>query len=800
PGGPMPVAQDARGRRFPPTGWRAGRVQSLLRSLPLLSLVLLLLPTPAIAPTQPSGQAPLELLLEGFQAPTGLAVAPDGTLFFTDEKEGSLFQHDPDGILTLLGDRLKKPRGLTRAADGTLFLLAERLREQQGPRPRGLLLKRSPDGTLTILASGFDKPQQLIRTPEGNLFLSTRQGLRQSPDEDAEDNDDEDDDEPPGFPGTLFRVSPKGQLLQAHPGFRRPSGLVLFEDGTLTVAAEGFSTADPPLQGSLFQLDPAGAVTVLLPERFPRPTGLVQDVLGQVYLAVKGERQEDDERPSDKGLLLKVAPDGSVTRFAQGFARPWGLALDAQGNLYVSDPPEGRIFRFLAPPPPTLALLPAATNQPTVTLTGTTEPEAQITVRGGQEEVRTIADADGDFTLDVPLQPDQLNALTVFATGRKGEGLTSAPAPASILQDRTPPTVAFRTPAAGSRLTGPVTVEITAEDTLSGIALVQFLVDDILQGSGTAPPFTFPLDPDAFAPGPHTLTARAEDQAGNQATVSILVILSSLQITIREPANGATVPAGPLVVRGTVDARGVEVGVTVNGLPAAVQGSTFAALVPVTKGTTNLTAVGTTAAGDTASDTIALTVTPAPEPAFTLHVSPASGVAPLTVTFLLIGDPVPTAINLDLEGNGTVDFTGPSLEGQTFTYAQPGLFFPTVTGTDAQGSQFTARAVVQVDDRTALDALLQAKWTGMKAALQQGDTPAALQFITSQSRGVYQELFNELAPILSTVGTNLDDIRIVEVREDLAEYELLVVEDGQSISYYIEFIRDTDGLWRVNFF
>ena len=161
---------------------------------------------------------------------------------------------------------------------------------------------------------------------------------------------------------------------------------------------------------------------------------------------------------------------------------------------------------------------------------------------------------------------------------------------------------------------------------------------------------------------------------------------------------------------------------------------------------------------------------------------------------------MPTAIDLDLVGDGTVDFSGPTLEGQTFTYPESGLFFPTVMLTDTDGNQHTASAVVQVYDQAALDALLQTKWTGMKDALQQQDTPAALQFIASRNRDVYKELFAELAPELPTVGANLGDIRIIGIRVDLAEYELLVVEYGQTISYYVEFIRDTDGLWRVNSF
>ncbi len=271
-------------------------------------------------------------------------------------------------------------------------------------------------------------------------------------------------------------------------------------------------------------------------------------------------------------------------------------------------------------------------------------------------------------------------------------------------------------------------------------------------------------------------------------------------VTITEPADGATVATGSLLVTGTVEAGGEEVGVTVNDFPAAVHGKTFAVLVPVTPETTTLTVIATTPSGATTNHSITVATSAPLTPTIPLRSSPSSGVAPLTVTFSLVGGPVPTAIDLDLVGDGIVDFSGPSLEGQTFTYPEPGLFFPTVMLTDTDGNQHTASAVVQVYDQAALDALLQTKWTGMKDALQQQDTPAALQFIASRNRDVYKELFAELAPELPTVGANLGDIRIIGIRVDLAEYELLVVEYGQTISYYVEFIRDTDGLWRVNSF
>jgi hypothetical protein len=271
-------------------------------------------------------------------------------------------------------------------------------------------------------------------------------------------------------------------------------------------------------------------------------------------------------------------------------------------------------------------------------------------------------------------------------------------------------------------------------------------------------------------------------------------------VTITEPAASATVPEGHLLVRGTVEGGGPEVGVTVNDIIAAVDGNTFAALVPVTPSTTTLTAVATTPIGATASQSIQITVAALPTRALTLLPSPGSGVAPLKVSFSLLGGPVPTAIDLDLEGNGTIDFTGTSLEGQTFTYTQPGLFLPQVTVTDSQGNRFTGRSVVRVYDQAALDALLQAKWTAMKDVLRVGDIPQALTHIAVPSRPRYEALFRVLSPRLQNIDAFLTDLTLDEVGDGEAFYEMVRTEGGITKSFEIRFSLDEDGIWRLRMF
>ena len=106
-----------------------------------------------------------------------------------------------------------------------------------------------------------------------------------------------------------------------------------------------------------------------------------------------------------------------------------------------------------------------------------------------------------------------------------------------------------------------------------------------------------------LTPGVHTFEVKARDLAGNEdptpAQQSFAV--SALGIQVTSPPAGATIQAGPLLVRGSVSAGGADVGVAVNGRPAAVYGSAFAALVSVDQSTTQLLAVATTVTGATTS-------------------------------------------------------------------------------------------------------------------------------------------------------------------------------------------------------
>ena len=110
--------------------------------------------------------------------------------------------------------------------------------------------------------------------------------------------------------------------------------------------------------------------------------------------------------------------------------------------------------------------------------------------------------------------------------------------------DATAPVVEITAPAASANVTGTVSVEATATDNLD-VTAVRFFADGDLIGSDTTAPYSIDWDTTAEANGNVTLTAEADDAAGNTGasdavTVAVAnvapVTLSQIQASVFTPA------------------------------------------------------------------------------------------------------------------------------------------------------------------------------------------------------------------------------------------------------------------------
>jgi hypothetical protein len=284
---------------------------------------------------------------------------------------------------------------------------------------------------------------------------------------------------------------------------------------------------------------------------------------------------------------------------------------------------------------------------------------------------------------------------------------------------------------------------------------------------------------------------------------SILLVGGSpsgaLEIAVTSPLPDATVPAGVLLVRGTVQASG-EVGVSVNGRAALTSGSQWAAEVPVDAETVSIVAVATTMDGGSANATVAIAVSPVIAQPLLLRAMPADGIVPLVVTWAITNQTGYSIQQYELDATGTGTFAAPvaTLREVETSYASPGLFFPTVRVTDQQSTIYTATTVVLADDPTAVTNRFQGLWAAFKARLQAGDVAGAMAFLSVTIQPRMQAVFQELGSALPMVADGLGQLDVTDQAGSLAEAVLVQEEPEGASLYFIHFRRDSLGRWLID--
>jgi hypothetical protein len=107
--------------------------------------------------------------------------------------------------------------------------------------------------------------------------------------------------------------------------------------------------------------------------------------------------------------------------------------------------------------------------------------------------------------------------------------------------------VNLTSPTAGSTLGSSITFAATASDD-RGVARVEFWVDSTLVGTDTSSPYRIRRKVSGLSAGPHTVTARAFDTAGQAASSAVAV-----------SAAGASVARAARAVAARAGQRGISV-------------------------------------------------------------------------------------------------------------------------------------------------------------------------------------------------------------------------------------------------
>ena len=251
---------------------------------------------------------------------------------------------------------------------------------------------------------------------------------------------------------------------------------------------------------------------------------------------------------------------------------------------------------------------------------------------------------------------------------------------------------------------------------------------------------------------------------------------------------------------------GNETGVAVNGIVGMVYNSQFAVNhVPLANGANFISVTATDTAGNTA--TAAITVTAViPYPYVKLTANTESGVSPLAVNFTAstsISNAV-TAHKIDYDGNGTDDYTGSTFTNISHTYSTPGIYYTKLTIVDSLSVSYTDTIAIVVLNGNTLDGALRNIWNSMKARLTNNDPVGAAGYYSFASRDKYLSTFSILSGHLSEIAANMQDIIMSYLGSDTAEYIItrneIINGSPTNVAYYIYFVRDDDGLWKLQGF
>jgi hypothetical protein len=221
--------------------------------------------------------------------------------------------------------------------------------------------------------------------------------------------------------------------------------------------------------------------------------------------------------------------------------------------------------------------------------------------------------------------------------------------------------------------------------------------------------------------------------------------------------------------------------------------------VPVDSTTESLTARVTTMAGGSASASLPVAVSPVLGQPLQLRASQPDGVVPMVVTWQAVNRTgrLLVSYELDPSGAGTFGPPTPSLDGVRTTYAQSGLFLPTLRVTDDQGAVYTATTVVLANDPAAVTVRFQTLWTGFKARLQANDLAGALAFVAPVLQARMQNVFQQLASDLPSIAAGLGDLHVTDQAGELAEAVVVQAEGEGPALYFIHFRRDSLGRWLI---
>ena len=276
---------------------------------------------------------------EGLSSPDGLALSPAGVLHVAEETAGRVSQIGPAGSITPVITGLASPEGIAFDDAANLYVVED--------IQAGRLVKRAPNGVTTTLATDLEAPEGVVWASEDRLYV-TESNIQFVTN-------------PLNLRTRIAVVSSSGAVTRvithtpAVSGFNVTfwsyAGLSIGPDGLLYVTNELSGKALTRTVGpltftlyttdSIFSVNPAAGARTLFARDLVAPEGLRYSAGGEFPLYVA-----EEDIGGGAGRLSRVESDGSHTPLCTGFFSIEDVAIDQQGNLYVSEDTSGLVIRI----------------------------------------------------------------------------------------------------------------------------------------------------------------------------------------------------------------------------------------------------------------------------------------------------------------------------------------------------------------------------------------------------------------------------------------------------------------------
>jgi len=297
------------------------------------------------------------------------------------------------------------------------------------------------------------------------------------------------------------------------------------------VGAPGADLAVGQDAGSVWALTPLGPSVVINPPPVPGGAYATNNALVRLLLPVVGAGTvELADAAGAWSAPASYAPrvDYLLSRF-QGYRRVYARYRDYSGNI-MADVSDG-IYLDLSPP--TIAIqapVPGSVVAGVVAVTAAASDEdsgmASVVFKVDGLAVSTDRALPWEYDWNSWLWGDGTHELRAKALDRGGN---SAEDVRTVTVDNSPPIITVESPAPASVLKGVVLVRAAARDILSGVARVLFMLDGTPVASDASAPYEWVWDTRALSvpEGPHLLSARAFDNAGNSSEAAVNVTVDN---------------------------------------------------------------------------------------------------------------------------------------------------------------------------------------------------------------------------------------------------------------------------------